>query len=92
MTKVGTELLLSTNHISITLTTLTMIKPGSVEVGPPAKEGEGRARRSFVNPDELSSSPSPDVKVLADILVKAVKEFPTTNVSTVIPAPTCTRA
>ncbi|GAA6008643.1 hypothetical protein JCM10207_007189 [Rhodosporidiobolus poonsookiae] len=50
-------------------------KQGSVEVGPPAKPGEGRARRCFTSPDELVSTPSPDIKVLADVLIHATKEF-----------------
>ncbi|GAA6027858.1 hypothetical protein JCM8097_001751 [Rhodosporidiobolus ruineniae] len=50
-------------------------KQGSVEVGPPAKPGEGRARRSTTSPDELVTSPAPHVKVLADVLIHAVKEF-----------------
>ncbi|GJN87589.1 hypothetical protein Rhopal_000544-T1 [Rhodotorula paludigena] len=52
------------------------IKQGSVEVGPPAASGEGRARRSFVSPDELVSSPQPGkISVLAHILDHAVSEF-----------------
>ena len=57
------------------------MKPGSVEVGPPAQEGEGRARRSFVHPDHLATSPAPGINVLADIMAKAVDKFPNTNVS-----------
>lgn len=57
------------------------MKPGSVEVGPPANEGEGRARRSFVHPDRLATSPAPGVNVLADILVKAVEKFSNDKVS-----------
>ncbi|GAA5934830.1 hypothetical protein JCM3775_001645 [Rhodotorula graminis] len=51
-------------------------KMGSVEVGPPAQPGEGRARRSFVCPDELVTSPAPGkVSVLAHILDHAAREF-----------------
>ncbi|GAA5904425.1 hypothetical protein JCM6882_008906 [Rhodosporidiobolus microsporus] len=50
-------------------------KQGSVEVGPPAQPGEGRARRCFNSADELVSSPAPHVKVLADVLIHATKEF-----------------
>lgn len=46
------------------------------QVGPPAASGEGRARRSFVSPDELVSSPQPGkISVLAHILDHAVSEF-----------------
>ena len=57
------------------------MKPGSVDVGPPAQDGEGRARRSFVHPDKLATSPAPGVNVLADIMVKAVDKFPNGKVS-----------
>ncbi|GAA5825193.1 hypothetical protein JCM3770_002345 [Rhodotorula araucariae] len=52
------------------------IKQGSVEVGPPAQPGEGRARRSFVAPDALITSPQPGkISVLAHVLDHAVNEF-----------------
>ncbi|POY76845.1 hypothetical protein BMF94_0097 [Rhodotorula taiwanensis] len=55
---------------------MPQIKQGSVEVGPPAKEGEGRIRRSFVSPDQLITSPAPGkVTVLAHILDHAKQEF-----------------
>lgn len=60
------------------------MKPGSVEVGE-AKPNEGAPRRSFASPDKLTSSPSPDIKVLADIMQAAVKKFPDVRVS----APAC---
>ncbi|BGP14781.1 hypothetical protein JCM10213_001852 [Rhodosporidiobolus nylandii] len=50
-------------------------KVGSVEIAPPEKEGEGGIRRSFASPDELVTSPAPHVKVLADVLIHATKEF-----------------
>ncbi|KAK4701704.1 hypothetical protein P7C70_g4524, partial [Phenoliferia sp. Uapishka_3] len=56
-----------------------MGKQGSVEVGPPAEKGEGRARRAFVCPDTLTARPAQkdaqDVAVLADILVRSVRLY-----------------
>ncbi|CDR37871.1 RHTO0S03e00496g1_1 [Rhodotorula toruloides] len=55
---------------------MPQIKQGSVEVGPPAQPGETRARRSFVAPGELVTSPAPGkVTVLAQVLDHAVNEF-----------------
>nr|BBE10601.1 long-chain acyl-CoA synthetase [Rhodotorula toruloides] len=55
---------------------MPQIKQGSVEVGPPAQPGETRARRSFVAPGELVTSPAPGkVTVLAQVLEHAVNEF-----------------
>lgn len=46
-----------------------------VQVGPPAGKGEGRARRCFVSPDKLVTSPTEGVYVLADILKRSVEKF-----------------
>ena len=51
----------------------------SVEVGPPAAKGEGRARRCYVSPNQLVESPAEGVHVLADILERSARLFPTKN-------------
>ncbi|GAA5969832.1 hypothetical protein JCM11641_008054 [Rhodosporidiobolus odoratus] len=50
-------------------------KQGSIQIAPPDKEGEGGIRRSFTSPDALVTSCAPHVKVLADVLIHASKEF-----------------
>ncbi|KAL8278789.1 hypothetical protein RQP46_008858 [Phenoliferia psychrophenolica] len=54
-----------------------MVKQGSVEVGPPAEKGEGRARRAFVCPDTLTATPkdAPEVTILADIVQRSVRLY-----------------
>lgn len=52
-----------------------MAKKGSVEVGPPAKEGETRIRRSYVSPDELTTEPAPGVRTFYDILQYTEKQY-----------------
>ncbi|GAA5869237.1 hypothetical protein JCM16303_000403 [Sporobolomyces ruberrimus] len=43
-------------------------RPGSVEVGPEPKQGEGRVRRCNLSPDQLVTTPHKDIKVVADVL------------------------
>ncbi|KAL8280471.1 hypothetical protein RQP46_007119 [Phenoliferia psychrophenolica] len=48
---------------------------GSIEVGPAALPGEGRARRNWQTPDEIVSTPSEEVTCLADILQRSASKF-----------------
>lgn len=43
-------------------------RPGSVEVGPEPKAGEGRIRRCNLSPDQLVTTPHKDISVVADVL------------------------
>ncbi|KAI5480011.1 long-chain acyl-CoA synthetase [Pseudohyphozyma bogoriensis] len=56
------------------------LPPGSIEVGPPAPKGEGRARRCWLTPDEVVSKPvgknTSDIKVVADILTRSAELYP----------------
>lgn len=54
-------------------------KVGSVEVGPPAQKGEGRARRCYISANQLVESPAEGVHVLADILERSARLFPQKN-------------
>ncbi|GAA96553.1 uncharacterized protein L969DRAFT_94983 [Mixia osmundae IAM 14324] len=51
-------------------------KVGSVEVGPPAKKGEGRTRRYYATPDRLVTQPADDIVVVPDILEYAARTRP----------------
>lgn len=55
------------------------VKVGSVEVGPPARAGEGRARRCYTSPNKLVETPCEGVTVLADILARSARLFPEKN-------------
>jgi long-chain acyl-CoA synthetase len=46
------------------------------QVGPPAAQGETRARRSYLSVDKLVTKPHADIVVLADVLKYAVQHFP----------------
>ncbi|BGP20669.1 hypothetical protein JCM10213_001084 [Rhodosporidiobolus nylandii] len=50
--------------------------PTTVEVGPPALPGQTRARRYHATADHLETTPSPDVRVIADLLATSVRERP----------------
>ncbi|GAA5983721.1 hypothetical protein JCM11641_001727 [Rhodosporidiobolus odoratus] len=51
-------------------------QPTTVEVGPPAQPGQSRTRRYHATADKLVDSPSPEVKVIADLLAHSVKTRP----------------
>lgn len=53
-----------------------MPRPSSVEVGPPAPQGETRPRRYAATQSELSKSPEPSVLVIPDLLAKSVEIRP----------------
>lgn len=55
------------------------IKQGSIEVGPPAAKGEGRARRFINSANTLVTSPAEGVSCVADILARSAKLFPQKN-------------
>lgn len=72
----GQRLALLTGHGGRPILTTTHSPSFNSQVGPPAQPGQGRARRSFVSPDELVTSPQPgSISVLAHILDHAVDEF-----------------
>lgn len=48
----------------------------SVQVGPAAKPGESRIRRSTTSPSALLSSPGDGVKVIPDVLARSAWLFP----------------
>jgi long-chain acyl-CoA synthetase len=55
---------------------MSPVKIGSVEVGPKANPGEGRARRCYISPDKLSDTPGDGVTVIYDILQRSARLYP----------------
>jgi len=51
----------------------------SVEVGPPAKEGEGRARRWGQMPDKLAEGAIAEIPTVYDIVQRSARLFPEQN-------------
>lgn len=53
--------------------------PASIEIGNHTPTGETKIRRSYMSPDRLVESPSPEISILSDVLDHAAKERPTLN-------------
>lgn len=52
---------------------------GSVEVGAPAKDGEGRARRCFIDPEKLVEGKDAEIRTVWDIIQRSGRLFPDQN-------------
>lgn len=66
-------------NINTKATSLNMTKSLTIEVGPSDVQGETRARRSTLSPNDLISTPSVDVKTLYDVLQHSAKVRPNLN-------------
>lgn len=54
-------------------------KLGSVEVGPEAQQGEGRARRWYKNPEKLVDGKDADIPTVYDLIQRSARLFPSQN-------------